>query len=79
MIPLTIREIKRLLAALTTRPLPRRLIIYRDAWTRRHKPDHDGSTNAPDSLASPNSPRSNCEVRLPYWANSTTGHFGESD
>jgi hypothetical protein len=31
MIPLTIPEIKRLLAALTTRPLPRRLVIHWDA------------------------------------------------
>ena len=30
------------------------------------RPAHDGSTNAPDSPASPNSPRSNCEMRLPY-------------
>jgi SRSO17 transposase len=37
MIPLTIPEIKRLLAALTTQPLPRRLIIHWDAWTRRHQ------------------------------------------
>ena len=37
MIPLTIPEIKRLLAALTTRPLPRWLIIHRNAWTRRHQ------------------------------------------
>jgi SRSO17 transposase len=37
MIPLTIPEIKRLLAALTTRPLPRRLIVHWDAWTRRHQ------------------------------------------
>ena len=37
MIPLTIPEIKRLLAALTTRPLPRWLIIHWDAWTRRHQ------------------------------------------
>ena len=27
----------RLLAALTTRPLPRWLIIHWDAWTRRHQ------------------------------------------
>ncbi len=33
MIPLTIPEIKRLLAALTTRPLPRWLVIHWDAWT----------------------------------------------
>jgi SRSO17 transposase len=37
MIPLTIPEIKRLLAALTIRPLPRWLIIHWDAWTRRHQ------------------------------------------
>src|SRR6516164_7802811 len=37
MIPLTIPEIKRLLAALTARPLPRRLVIQWDAWTRRHQ------------------------------------------
>jgi hypothetical protein len=37
MIPLTIPEIKRLLAALTARPLPRRLVIHWDAWTRRHQ------------------------------------------
>ena len=37
MIPLTIPEIKRLLAALTTRPLPRWLVIHWDGWTRRHQ------------------------------------------
>jgi SRSO17 transposase len=37
MIPLTIPEIKRLLAVLTTRPLPRWLVIHWDAWTRRHQ------------------------------------------
>ena len=37
MIPLTIPEIKRLLAALTARPLPRWLVIHWDAWTRRHQ------------------------------------------
>ena len=37
MIPLTIPQIKRLLAALTTRPLPRWLVIHWDAWTRRHQ------------------------------------------
>jgi hypothetical protein len=36
MTPLTIPEIKRLLAALT-RPLPRWHVIHRDAWTRRHQ------------------------------------------
>ena len=37
MIPLTIPEIKRLLAALTTRLLPQWLVIHWDAWTRRHQ------------------------------------------
>ena len=37
MIPLTIPEIKRLLAALTTKALPRWLVIHWDAWTRRHQ------------------------------------------
>jgi SRSO17 transposase len=37
MIPLTIPEIKRLLAALTTPPLPRWLVIHWNAWTRRHQ------------------------------------------
>ena len=37
MIPLTIPEIKRLLTGLTTRPLPRWLVIHWDAWTRRHQ------------------------------------------
>jgi len=37
MIPLTIPEIKRLLAALTIPPLPLRHIIHWDAWTRRHQ------------------------------------------
>ena len=37
MIPLTIPEIKRLLAALTPHPLPRWHIIHWDAWTRRHQ------------------------------------------
>jgi SRSO17 transposase len=37
MIPLTTPESKRLLAALTTRPLSRWLVIHWDAWTRRHQ------------------------------------------
>ena len=37
MIPLTIPEIKWPLAARTTRPLPRWLVIHWDAWTRRHQ------------------------------------------
>jgi hypothetical protein len=37
MIPLTIPEIKRLPAALTTPPQPRWPVIHRDTWTRRHQ------------------------------------------
>jgi SRSO17 transposase len=37
MIPLTIPEIKRLLAGLTTRARPPAHIIHWDAWTRRHQ------------------------------------------
>ncbi len=37
MVPLTIPEIKRLLAFLTTRPLPPGHVIHWDAWTRRHQ------------------------------------------
>ncbi len=37
MIPLTVPEIKRLLAALATRPQPPGHVICWDAWTRRHQ------------------------------------------
>jgi SRSO17 transposase len=37
MIPLTVPEIRRILAALTARPLPPPLIIHWDIWTRRHQ------------------------------------------
>jgi hypothetical protein len=37
MIPLTVPEIRRILAALTTQPTPPPLIIHWDAWTRRHQ------------------------------------------
>ena len=37
MIPLTIPEIKRLVAALTIQPLPPGHVIHWDAWTRRHQ------------------------------------------
>jgi SRSO17 transposase len=37
MIPLTVPEIRRITAALTTRPLPAPLVIHWDAWTRRHQ------------------------------------------
>ena len=37
MIALTVPEIKRILAALTARPLPPPRIIHWDTWTRRHQ------------------------------------------
>jgi SRSO17 transposase len=37
LIPLTIPQVKRLLAALITRPPPRWLVIHWDTWTRRHQ------------------------------------------
>jgi SRSO17 transposase len=37
MIPLTVPEIRRILAALTARPLPPAHIIHWNAWTRRHQ------------------------------------------
>ncbi len=37
MIPLTVPEIRRITAVLTTRPLPAPLVIHWDAWTRRHQ------------------------------------------
>jgi SRSO17 transposase len=37
MIPLTVPEIRRILAALTARPLPPALIVHWNAWTRRHQ------------------------------------------
>jgi hypothetical protein len=68
MIPLTIPEIKRLLAALTSPPGP---FPDGSSSTGTHgpaatKPAHDGSTNAPDSPATPNLPCSASEMRLPY-------------
>ena len=61
MIPLTIPEIKRLLAALTTQPLPRWLVIHWDAWTRRHQARSRRFHNAPGSPATPNLPWSASE------------------
>jgi SRSO17 transposase len=37
MIALTVPEIRRILSALTARPMPPPLIIHWDAWTRRHQ------------------------------------------
>ena len=55
MIPLTIPEIRRLLAALTTRPLAPSLVIHWDAWTRRHQARSRWfNQRVPDSPATPN-------------------------
>ncbi|MGD0067633.1 MAG: hypothetical protein ABSB76_29890, partial [Streptosporangiaceae bacterium] len=37
MIPLTVPEIKRILAGLTSRPQPPEHVIHWDAWARRHQ------------------------------------------
>jgi hypothetical protein len=37
MIPLTVPEVRRILAALTARPHPPAHVIHWDAWTRRHQ------------------------------------------
>ena len=71
MIPLTIPEIKRLLAGLTTQPLPRWHVIHWDAWTRRHQARSRWfHQNAPDSPATSRLPWSASEMRLPYWCRS---------
>ena len=61
MIPLTIPEIKRLLAALTIRPLPRWHVIHWDTWTRRHQARsrwfHKRARLARDVDTAPPSPR----------------------
>ena len=65
-IPLIIPAIKRLLAALTTQPLPP---VAHHPLGHLDRPPPSPLTmvpqGAPDSPASPNSPRSNCEMRLP--------------
>ena len=66
LIPLTIPEIKRMLAALTTRPPPRWLVIHGTPGPAATRPAHDGSTNAPGSPATPGLPWSASEMRLPY-------------
>ncbi len=62
MIPLTIPQIKRLLAALTTRPLPRWLASTGTHGPAATRPAHDGSTNAPGSPAAPRLPWSASEM-----------------
>jgi hypothetical protein len=37
LVPLTVPEIRRITAALTTRPMPPPLIIHWDIWMRRHQ------------------------------------------
>ena len=55
------------LAALTTRPLPLWHVTRWSRWTAPPPgPRHAGTTNAPGSPASTNSPRSNRKMRLPY-------------
>ena len=69
MIPLTILEIERLLAALTMRLLPRRLVAHGTHGPAATKPVRYGTTNAPDSSATSNLPRQpaecGCRTSLP--------------
>jgi hypothetical protein len=53
MIPLTIPQIRRLLAALATRPRPGGTSSTGTHGPAVTRPAHDGSTNAPDSPATP--------------------------
>jgi hypothetical protein len=66
MIPLTIPEIKRLLAALTTQPLPRWLVIHWDAWTRRHQARSRWFQKRARLARDAELPWSASEMRLPY-------------
>ncbi len=66
MIPLTIPEIKRLLAALTTRPLPPPHVIHWDKWTRRHQARSRWYHQRARLAREPRSPWSASEMRLPY-------------
>ena len=58
--------VKRLLAALTTRPCPGGSSSTGMHGPAAAEPAHDGSTNAPDSPATPRLPWSASEMRLPY-------------
>ncbi len=64
MIPLTVREIKRLLAAALHRPNPADTSNTGSPGDADTRPEHDGSTNAHDSTA--NTPWSTSNWRLPY-------------
>ena len=66
-IPLTIPEIKRLLAALAARLLPRWLIIHWDAWTRRHQARSRWFHKRTRLVRDAELPWSASEMRLPYW------------
>jgi hypothetical protein len=68
MIPLTIPEIKRLLAALTTRPWHDGSLSTGTHGPAATRPAHDGSTNAPGSPVTPDLTWSASEMRLPYYA-----------
>jgi hypothetical protein len=66
MIPLTIPEIKRLLAALTTRPPPRWLVIHWHAWTRRHQARSRWFHKRARLARQSEFAQVNCEMRLAY-------------
>ena len=65
MIPLRVPEIRRILAALTTRALPPPHIIHWDAWTRRHPGTSTAGTTSAHACNGI-MPWSASKVRLPY-------------
>ena len=68
MIPLTVPEVKRILAARAARPWPPGHVEHWDAGPAPTRLAHDGSTSASDSPETLKSPWSASKVRLPYWA-----------
>ena len=66
LIPLTVPQVRRLLAAATVPSWPPGHVEHWDWWTRGTRPAPAGSTNARDSAATPRSPWSASEMRLPY-------------
>jgi hypothetical protein len=66
MIPLTVPEIRRLLAAADAGPRPRSHAEHWSDLRRRHQARACWHHNAPGSLVTPRSPWSASEWRLPY-------------
>jgi hypothetical protein len=71
MIPLTVPEIRRITAALTTRPMPRRSSSTGTPGPAATRPDPAGTTSGVASNATMPWPAS--KVRLPYWGRPRRG------